>query len=304
MSTPYEPALRTDAWLSVQDFVVSAVEDAAPKVRYSPKDLMLTCSRLAVWAHRSAGLPLERTDVFSREVIAEFIAIGCPTFNEAARGNMRSQLLRISETLLDISDVPRRLAPMASSDPVEPYTVKEQISLRSWANGQSTPARRANARVLVGACLGAGLSASEVGSLRVRDIEVDEVGVVLAITGERARRVPVLEEWAAYLAGRVTQLSQESFAFRENHTAFYPNLVSNFVARSSRVGVRPQTQRMRATWIVRHLAEGTPVVLLMGAGGVDSLEALTRYVRFVPSVEWDAARRMLTLLGPEPISDW
>lgn len=297
MSTPYEPEIRTDAWLSVQDFVLSTVAAASPKVIYDEKDLMLVCSRLAVWAERAAGLPVKRDVLFRREVISQFIATGLPTFNPAARGNMRSQLLRMSEVLLDRSSIPRRLAPLPPAEPAKPYTAHELISLRSWASGQSTSARRANAKVLIAAGAGAGLSASEIGNLRAREIRADDVGVTLHISGERARTVPVLEEWCDALRDRVGQLPSDSFAFRENHTEFYPNLVSNFVGRSGRVGIKPQTQRMRATWIVRHLGAGTRVVELMQAAGVESLEAFTRYLKFVPGLEPSKARELLSSPG-------
>ena len=42
---------------------------------------------------------------------------------------------------------------------------------------------------------------------------------------------------------------------------------------------------MRATWIVTHLTAGSPVKALVEAAGVDSLEALTRYLRFVPDAD-------------------
>jgi len=83
--------------------------------------------------------------------------------------------------------------------------------------------------------------------------------------------------------------------FRENHVAFYQTLISGFVDRSDTSRVHPQTQRLRATWIVRHLAAGTPVVELMQAAGVESLEAFTRYVKFVPRVSRRVARDALRL---------
>lgn len=294
MSTAYEPEIRTDAWLGVRDFVVSAVADASSKVSYDEKDLLLVCGRLAVWADRSAGLPVDRDVLFRREIIVQFIAQGLPSFSPSARGNMRSQLLRMSEVLLDRRSIPRRLPPLPPADPSKPYSTKELISLRSWASGQSTEPRRANAAVLVASGIGAGLSASEIGNLRVGDIELKADVVVLRVGGERARSVPVLQGWADALRDRRNQLPPDAFAFRENHSAFYPNLVSNFVARSGRLGVKPQTQRMRATWIVYHLTLGTPVVPLIRAAGVDSLEALTRYVRFVPDLDDASARIALS----------
>jgi len=91
----------------------------------------------------------------------------------------------------------------------------------------------------------------------------------------------VLREWEDALIDRVASMDPEKYAFRENHTTFYPNLVSNFVDRGHPTRVRLTTQRLRATWIVRHLVAGTPVVALMDAAGVESLEAFTRYTAFV-----------------------
>jgi len=273
---------------------VSAVTEACPKVVYDEKDLMLVCARLAVWAERAAGLPVERDVLFRRDVISQFIATGLPTFNPSARSNMRSQLLRMSEVLLDRSSVPRRLAPLPPSDPAKPYTSKELVSLRSWASGQSTPGRRANAAVLMGAGAGAGLSASEISGLHVGDIEVDADGVLLHVREGRVRSVPVLDEWCDGLRDRAEQLPSDAFAFRENRAGHYPNLVSNFVARSGRVGVKPQSQRLRATWIVRHLTAGTRVVELLQAAGVESLEAFTRYLKFVPGLDASEARELLS----------
>jgi integrase len=275
------PYLDLAVWIEVRQFVLDAVADSADGIPYTAAELKVAASRLASWTWQTAGLPLERSVVFRRDVVARFIAVGCPTLKPASRGNLRSQLLRMSEALLDPREVPRRLAALEPSEPAAPYSSAELISLRSWASTQTTPARRANAWVLLATGAGAGLAASEIGQLRVRDIAVDEGGVLLQITGERPRAVPVLRDWEQVLVDRTRALGPERFAFRENHGVYYPNLIANFIDRSQVVGVKPQSQRLRATWIVRHLEAATPVVPLMRAAGIESLEALTRYVRFV-----------------------
>ena len=113
------------------------------------------------------------------------------------------------------------------------------------------------------------------------------------VTGDRARSVPVVREWEEALVQRTESLAPDRYAFRENRTSYFPNLISNFVRRSQWTLVLPQSQRMRATWIVHHLTTGAPVVPLMRAAGVESLEAFTRYVRFVPDVDEDLAREAL-----------
>ncbi|TFB91463.1 site-specific integrase [Cryobacterium sp. HLT2-28] len=292
-NSDYEPNLNLAVWNEVKRFVLDSVADAADGTPYTEAELKVAASRIAAWTWQTAGLPLERGVVFRRDVVARFIAVGCSTLKPASRGNLRSQLLRMSEVLLDPREVPRRLAALESSEPAAPYSGAELISLRSWASTQSTPARRANAWVLLATGAGAGLAASEIGELRVGDIRVDGNGVLLVVTGERPRVVPVLREWEQVLADRTRTLGPDRFAFRENHAANYPNLIANFIDRSQVVGVKPKSQRLRATWIVRHLDAATPVVPLMQAAGIESLEAMTRYVRFVREVDDGEARTRL-----------
>jgi len=287
---PYEPTIDTAVWLAVREFVTNAVADAVGRTPYKEATLNVATTRLAAWAWQTAGLPLERPIIFSRETIARFVAVGCGDWKPAARGNLRSQLLRMSEVLLGRTVSLRRLGALPPSDPSRPYSAKELVSLRNWASSQSTSFRRTNAAVLLALGAGTGLSASEIGELRVQQIELRDEGVTVAVAGERKRRVPVRRGWEAALIDRVRTSSPDSYAFRENHTANYPNLISSFVVRSGTMQVRPTSQRLRATWIVHHLSAGVPVVTLMRAAGVESLEAFTRYVPFVAEAETERLR--------------
>lgn len=290
----FEPQLPDHVWLEVREFVLGVVAQCAGKTPYDDHDIRIAVTKLVVWARFSAGLPLDREVLFRRDVIANFVAVGALEYRPAGRGNLRSQLLRISEVIAPAHAV-RPLNPLPPSDPTHPYTSREVIALRAWAAHQSTPARIANAGVLLALGLGAGLAASEIGNVTVADLLVDNDGVVVHTTGERARDVPVLTYWAGTLRVRSGTLAADRFIFRENHQAFYPNLVSNFVKRSTVLGPQPQTQRMRTTWIVHHLTQGTPVRALARAAGIDSLEAFTRYLRFVPDIDDDEYRRLLHL---------
>jgi integrase len=289
----YTPAIKSEYWAEIEPFVTAAVAESVALTPYSHRELFQASSRLVLWAWQSAGLPLEREVIFDRSVIGRFIAVGLSEYTEAGRGNRRSQLLRMSEALLDARTAPRRLAPMAASDPTAPYLAHELAALRSWADRQSTEERRRNARVLLALGLGGGLSAGEIGETRVGQIHVDSEGVLLRVGGDRARTVPVLRDWEDALSARRAELSADRYAFRPNHTANYPNLISNFVAYSGVQEVKPVSQRMRSTWIVHHLQVGTPVVPLLRAAGVESLEAFTRYVRFLPAGDADGERRRL-----------
>ena len=279
-------------WNEVREFVARCISRCSGHTPYGDQELSVAATKLSVWVWETAGFDLEVAVVFRRDVIANYIATGATEYKPAGRGNLRSQLLRMAEVLLPEASQ-RRLPPLPASDPTRPYTAKQLQSLRAWAEGHSTSARVFNARVLLALGCGAGLSAVEIGNVRVADITVDNAGVIVNVTHDRKREVPVLRDWEAALVDRVHQLSADRWAFRENHTAYYPNLVSNFVNRSNVIVVRPQVQRMRTTWITRHLAAGTPAKTLIAAAGVESLGALSRYLQFVEKPTPSERRWML-----------
>ncbi|QNK82060.1 hypothetical protein [Nakamurella sp. PAMC28650] len=178
----------------------------------------------------------------------------------------------------------------------QPYTASEITSLRGWANGQNTAFRADTAQVLITLGLGAGLAALEIAGVRVGDITLDDEGVLIRVTGKRARTVPVLSQWESLLSAiKATDAPADRFLLMPNRTGSYPNIINGFIARSAGTQLQPQTQRMRATWIVTHLAAGTPVGPLLRAAGVDSLEAFTRFVPYLPALSDVDSRRALRL---------
>ena len=140
------------------------------------------------------------------------------------------------------------------------------------------------------------MSASEIGHLRVRDIFLDDLGVVVYVSRGRVRDVPVLSRSEPALVSRASA-DPDDYAFRPGRDSFPVNLISNFVGRKPTGPDRPQTQRMRTTWLVGHLTRRVPLPALIAAAGVDSLEAFTRFMRFVPDVSEDFERTLL--LGPD-----
>jgi len=281
-------------WQVIDAFVRAAVTDAQPATVYSAQDLLSVTARHVLWCWQTAGLALDRKAVFNRLVIEEFIAHGCPTLSPASKGNRRSQLLRMSEALLGQEGCPGRLAPLPPSDPVRPYSSSELVALGSWAAGQSTATARRDAGTLLALGAGAGLAVEDVAGLTAGMVTVDDLGVLLAVPGRRPRLVPVLASWETPIIEATAVIPADRPLFRERRTTpNKKNFASNFVDCSAGVGIKPSVQRLRATWIVGHLTASTPVVALMAAAGVESLEALTRYLRFVPGIDPAEARRAL-----------
>ena len=277
--------MTAETWASVQSLVSSAIDQCHASTPYSDGELISIGTKLATFVASSPLLSLDVETAFAAPTIEQFFHTGLPTWSPASRGNARSMLYRMSETLLGTTTRGDRLFALPASSPSRPYDAAELKQIDKWIRAQQGERRR-DATVLVALGLGAGLSTSEITGLRVDDLTVVELdGVVVIASVEvscaRSRVVTIESRWGEQLAAAVSGRGGQGFAFEPKREAAGKNLVSNFVARSEGEGVRPNAQRMRATWVVGHLESGTPIVSLMELAGVRSLDALSRYVRFV-----------------------
>ena len=297
----YRPEMADKLWATIGPFVRSCVEAAATETRYSKPELFAAATPLTVWAWGTAGLPLDPTVIFDRDVIDRFTSVVPQYRTKGSRNTMRSRLLRISEALLTPEAIVTALRPLGASDPSAPYSDRELAALRSWASVQPTAARRSSASALLALGIGAGLSGKEIIECRIADVVADDDGVVVTARGDRARRIPVSRDWEDALARIVQGDPADRPLFREGQSGDNPNLITDFVSRS-RGRVALQARRMRATWIVHHLDAGTSTLALLDAAGVQTLEAFDRFIRFTDAGEWDDIRARMR--GPAILPDW
>jgi len=288
----YTPQMPSDYWDAIGDFVRSCITNAQPSSRISAQRSLSPVTALVLWSWQ-LGYELDRRLIFDRMTIEEFIASGCPaTWSSATRGNMRSQLFNISEALLGTEARIPRLNPLPPSNPSKPYHVKEIVTFRSWAMGQSTQSKRHDATALLALGAGAGLATEDLLTIHVSDVTLVDGFVIVNVTGRRPRQVPVLAEWEGDLLDVVRETTSGAFVFGQNRTTRQKNAVSNFLSKTTGTH-KPNSQRLRATWIVHHLSVATPVKALLGAAGVESFEAFTRFIPFVPEVDPMEARHVL-----------
>lgn len=286
---PYRPNINPDHWAAIREFVQATVDDVRPHVPYQPPALYQAVTEFSLWAWQDAGLPLDISELFDRNVISYYTQVGCGRLTAAARGNRRSLLLRMAEYFDGAS---LRLPPLPPSDPSAPYDGREIVSIISWARAQSTSDRRENAHLLISLGFGAGLAAGEIISLRTRDIHREGRDLDVIVRQGRERRVPMLSDYVEFFPPREHN-HPDAFVFRPGRTQSYVNAISNFVKRGQGGGLRPRSQRMRATWLVRHLDARTPLSVLTTAAGLDSLDALARFEQFIAPVPPDEATRAL-----------
>lgn len=278
----YTPDLPTSSWERIAAFVRDIVETVQPSMSYPLQAIWNGVAHHVDWAHEVEGLPLDRDILFRRDIIGWAVR-EMPTNSPSTRGRRRSLLLRVGE-VLGVIDVPVPLRPLPGSPPTRPYRDAELRVLRIWAYMQGDPSYAQSAQALLALGLGAGLPTRDLCFVRAVDVTHDAT-VVHVDGGTWPRDVPVLEAWRGDLlkvVSRVADADREETLFRPG-VAFHKNTVVTFVERSQGVELKPSTQRMRSSWLVHHLASGTPMQDLLHWAGVKSMDGLSRYERFLPA---------------------
>jgi integrase len=245
---------------------------------------MSVLARYVLWAWQTAGIDLDRELLFRPDVIEEFIDHACPTLTSSSRGTYRSRLLRVRRILFDADGTSVRsyTAPLPPADPRRPYSAAELSALRNWASAQHSEIRRRDCWTLLALGAGAGLASEDIVRLKTDDVTIDSLGILLQVTGRRARLVPVLAAWEQPIIDATSAIGPSLPLFGAQRTSFNNNAISALVGRSSGSRIKPSLQRLRITWILHHLGIGTPVSHLMRAAGIESLEAFDRYLRYLP----------------------
>ncbi|CAN7228945.1 hypothetical protein LJR186_000858 [Microbacterium foliorum] len=270
----YEPHLPVRDWERIRPFVVSVVEQVESQLPYSLAALLNAVTHHVDWCTNTAGVALRPGEIFRRDVIGAAIAM-MPTAQSSTRGRRRSILLRVGEALGVIPVAPP-LPPLAAASPSAPYTADEVDEVVRWANLQNDK-DQPSALALVALGFGAGLPTRDLAMVKASDVAADARWIRVS-----GREVPVLDDWADELATLAHRVSDTTATLFRPGTSWSKNVVTVFVARAFASGMRPSTQRMRATWLVHHLSIGTPMQDPLAAAGLQSMDALVRYERFLP----------------------
>ncbi|WP_298339803.1 hypothetical protein [Ferrimicrobium sp.] len=292
----YRPQIPEQYWDTVRPFVYDIMADVGPMLTDNQAlKLASALVRFGVWVWQSSGRELRREVVFDDALIEQCFGalFACLTSNTL--GTYRSRMRKVQKLLRKLQNGSHEVEHVAfqRAKALAPYTDKELVSLRSWAQGQKTHARRRDASVLLAVGAGAGLTTEDLLRLKTDDVSIDPDGVLVRVNGRRPREVPVLAEWEQLIVDAVNDIGPGLPLFGIGRTSYNNNAVSYLVARSSGKGLKPLLPRLRATWICYHLRCGTPILSLRKASGIDTLEGFDRYLPFLRDPEISEYRRAM-----------
>ncbi|HJS93821.1 MAG TPA: site-specific integrase, partial [Solirubrobacteraceae bacterium] len=266
------------------------VARVAPGTPGRAKALLFAASRLAGFAE-SVGLELEPGVLLHASVLERFIVEGCRSVSPATRRTLRTNLRSLARSLERYPE-PLPVA-LARERAKAPYNQVEIDGYLRLAAALSTERRRMRATALV--CLGAGggVIAGELRHVRGSDVVERAGGVLVLVSGRRARWVPVLArcqqpllEAAAFAGGRFIVGGREPG--RRNITDELCRALS-----ADRSLPRLESGRLRSTWLTA-CAERIGLGAVMQAAGISCSQRLGDLAAQLPRA---SEQQLVALLG-------
>jgi hypothetical protein len=271
----------------IRDFVADAITLTLPQTVYTVEALVGPVTLFVYWAVFVVGCDQDAHIIFDRDLIESYVRDELPaTHSDGTRRNHRAWITRVAEAV-NPNKNPRAPMPLNARSMKTPYTEKEVIALNRWSAGQRTAYLRSNAAVLVALGMGAGLTSIEIAQLTGNAVTVHDDGMVeinVIVKGEFKRRIVVINTFESILTEHLTTVKPDAFVFLPQRTRTENDVVSAFVARTSRPKGTPHVsvQKMRNSWFVTHMTNRVDVLTLMEAAGLQSLETISKLAIFVP----------------------
>ena len=250
---------------------------AGPRRRAVTATAVRGLSRFA----EARGVPAGREFLLDYDVIEAFCVAGLPGRASSTRGTYRSAPYRLAEAAHGPAG--QRATPFAGARAPAPYAPAERAELAAVAAAQRDPAKRASALAMVVFGIGAGLRPGELVALRGGDVARHGRQVLVHVTGQAARVVPVTSCYAG-ARPELARRAGSGHVFRPGPAdRSYKNFVTNFARGLAADPAAPRLTvgRARSTFICGHLAAGTPVPVLLAVTGIAEAGSLARYARHV-----------------------
>jgi integrase len=269
-------------------FARGVVARASPGSPVRAKALLFAASRLATFAER-VGLELELEVLLSEAVIERLVLVGCEGLSPASIRTVRTNLRALARSL---ERYPEPL-PLAREPAKRPYTEPEIEGYLRLARALSTRRRRMRATALVCLGAGAGVIAGELRHARGTDVVERAGGVIVMVSGRRARSVPVLAGYQPPLL-EAAAFAGEQFIVGGREPG-RRNITDELCALLSSDSLLPRLEsgRLRSTWLMA-CAREISLGAFMQAAGISCSQRLGDLAARLPAVS-DA--ELVALLG-------
>jgi hypothetical protein len=292
------PPLLPDVLAFTQKAVLdSLVVAPAPLTDSWVMGALAAVSGLAKWVHNT-GQPLTREHVFSEETRYRWIdGAGHLTKESAKIYAVRLEL--IGDHLNGAAEKRLPRATKEEHPPLEPLTAAEETDLWMWSRGLRRTTRRQRIQGTIVTGLGLGLTRAEKYLLVKEDVTVGPDGVWVRVTHpatSAVRTVACRRDWEERLANLVFDMEPGRYLlapWRSDPPGPTSGDESVRRAHKERPPVDFNNMRLRNTWLCHHLAQGTPLKVLMEAAAMVEANHLHNLLTLMPDVPDPEAQAML-----------
>lgn len=266
-------------------------------------DSWLACNLAAVSGIarkvHAAGQPLTREHVFSEEVRYRYIQ-QCTHMTDGSRNLMWTRLELLSDFLNNTTPGRVLRKPTITEEaPLEPLTPEAEADLWIWVCGLRPMSRRHRIKALVALGLGCGLTGGEVTRVAAEHVFAANDGVHVQVTSKKEKPghlVTCRADWEDRLAELAAQTKPGHFLlapWRDTPPKNHVTCESLRRAMKKDPPVLFNSTRLRNTWLCHHLADGTPLKVLMEAAGMKEANHLHNLLRLLPPTDPTDAKRAL-----------
>jgi len=273
----------------VAGFARGVVGAARPTSPARAKALLFAAGKLGTFA-TSVGLELSASVVLHPSVIERYIAREGGVLGPATARTLRSNLRALSRAVGALG-APAPV-PLSRERSKAPYREAEIGAYLALAEAQPTLARTMRLSGLICLGAGAGLMGADLRGVQGTDVTARSGGLVVEVTGRRARTVPVLARYHERLAA-AARFAGPGYV-TGGFSARRRNVTSKLVASvAGGADLAPlDTSRLRATWLVA-VAEAIGLKAFMDAAGIVCSQRLGDVVAHLDPCDESAAVALL-----------
>lgn len=277
----YHPrGLDPSLWTVSRSFVLACARELGLQPTASGHRLLRVLGRLAGWCV-AQGIRLEPDLVLDPETIERFVA-SLPA--GPSRATYRSDLRRIGPLLTSSAPWEPRAPSLARRQVAAPYTDTEVACLTQAARRQPTPSRVRAARALLALGLGAGLDGRWLAKVAADDVAATAWGVLVRVGEPVPRVVPVLAAWEDEVLD-LADAAGDQFLIGGHSTSSHrvSHVTASLVVGHGQPAF--SASRLRSTWLLTHLRQGTRLPELAQAAGLSGVTVLSDLLEHVEPLE-------------------
>ena len=231
---------------------------------------------LVAWAHVT-GRDLGWQALMDHEVIGEFARARTRDVSETTQAHRTRRLLALASRLNPGPAAPPRLVatPYAAVQP--PYTDVEMAAIARVVRTQPSPIVARKLAAVVGLCRGAGASAADLRTLKVRNIvDLGDDGILVTLgDGDTRRTVPVRRDYEAMVRRSTVGLNARTPLVATSGTHNTVNHICRAAVALADDAPPIEASRLRTTWIAELMTEPIGLHVLLAAAGLKSARTVT-----------------------------